>query len=202
MEDSFKGARKNLNVISILLLILWYTDIDVDKISILGLSSAVEDVSKVYIIIWALLAFYLFRYMQMLSFQLNSIICKEFCQLYGPIPPEGKRYDAFKKHVTNVNKCPKPIFEKHQNTESIVHISWLTNSYYVRITEARCIYVGFPLWKDPKFAKNVLNFMLIKPHFLNYFLPIIVLIFVAIIAIDRCWEGSLWSLFGEWNSNR
>ncbi len=201
MEDSFKGARKNFNIAAVLLIILYYTQVNIEKVSIFGISSAIEDTHKIYIVIWALLAFYLFRYIQMLSFQLNHSVCKDFCELYGKIPIKGKRFDVFKEYMIKEHKCTSVQFRQPSQVgvDPIIHSNWLVNEYYIALLneEGRStstIFAKFPLWRDPSFWKNLLNFGLIKPHFLNYFLPLLLLIFVIIVALDNGWEGSIWSL--------
>lgn len=197
MEDSFKGARKNFNIVALLLIILWYTEAEIDKASILGISSAIKDVSKVYIIIWSLCIFFLFRYIQMLSFQLNDRVCKEFCTMYGHIPSSGKRFRAFQQHAMKTTGDNAVAFASYRiEKEPFVHLFWLTNQYKVQQSKPHgsLMDVNFPLWKDPSFLKNLLNFTIVKPHFLNYFLPLLILISIISAARDTSWDGSLWRI--------
>lgn len=78
-DHDFPVVRKNLNVISVLILVLAYTNAKLNKLSFLGIDIEL-DAHKLYIALFVLYAYFIWRFLTKLP--LNSIFWTGFMQYY------------------------------------------------------------------------------------------------------------------------
>jgi hypothetical protein len=210
-DHDFPLVRKNLNVISVLILILAYTNAKLNSLSFLGIQIDL-DAHKLYVAMFILYLYFIWRFLTKLP--LVSGFWNDFIQHYTQSEKGLKavhNYERYKDELIAKSPRLKTSIEEDE-TFSIVNTSIvrfspkyirklrLSFTFYTSITPEKGIQHNFHVDHDIVvtrflFLKNLIGFSLKGDKFGDYLFPILPIILnLGFFLFAFSWQGSLYSL--------
>lgn len=210
-DHDFPVVRKNLNIISVLILVLAYTNAKLNKLSFLGIDIEL-DAHNLYIALFVLYLYFIWRFLTKLP--LNSIFWTGFMQYY--LESEG---GVKAKH--NYERYRPLAIEKSDRLkigEEAGYISLVTTSiqrasakhylklkvvftFYDRNPANKQLHGNFSVEHDIHVSilfllQKLMVFCFKHDKFGDYLFPLIpVLVNVCFFVFASEWQGSIWSLW-------
>lgn len=128
MDDNFPSVRKNLNILSVLILVLAFSNAEINRINFLGIDLELDG-EKLFISLYVLYLYFLWRYLTMMLFRTEFM--NHFHNFMLSSPHGFKKEFAYEKRKNEYQR----EFEDLQGIEndrfgSIVSISFTRNSFW------------------------------------------------------------------------
>lgn len=209
-DHDFPVVRKNLNIISVLILVLAYTNAKLNKLSFLGIEIEL-DAHKLYIALFIIYAYFIWRFLTKLP--LKSGFGADFTKFYMEASDgvlQQHNYDKYQARMIEGDKILRERFQKPGTS----HIdTFVTRFPHNPMTKLRLIarfstsdslpngsnsfdsVCDFETSKLYIFKKMV-RFCVKYDKFGDYLFPLLpVLVNVCFFVFASEWQGSIWSLW-------
>ena len=210
-DHDFPLVRKNLNIISVLILVLAYTNAKLNKLSFLGIDIELN-AHKLYIALFVLYVYFIWRFLTKLP--LNSIFWTGFMQYYLESERGVKakhNYDRYKpltieksERLKNgeeggyINLVATSILRKSAKHYLSLKIAF---TFYDRNPANKQLHGNFTVENDIRiglffFLQRLLVFCFKHDKFGDYLFPLIpVLVNLCFFVFANDWQGSITSLW-------
>lgn len=210
-DHDFPVVRKNLNIISVLILVLAYTNAKLNKLSFLGIDIEL-DAHKLYIALFVLYVYFIWRFLTKLP--LKSVFWTAFTHYYLESEEGLKRNHTFEKYQSIVIKKSDRLKQGLKNGS----VTFVTTSiqrgpsnsltrlkiifvFYDRSPSDKQMHGNFEVAHEIKislivFWQKLTLFCFRHDKFGDYLFPLIpVLVNVCFFLFASEWQGSIRSLW-------
>jgi len=196
MTDEYRRARRNILVMSVLLISMKYGGITIDKFHVFGIEAKLANPNSVFVLAWLIWFYFMLSFFQYynqegrdkLRASLNHAITFT-C---------GYKMAALIEEANPGRTVQRPVEYANLRKEKFLHPIFRDNISYMEKQEVKheMIEFQFNMWKLWALMPKLLyNFMLKKSASFEYLLPIITIGTTLLYCnLDDKWQGSIINL--------